>query len=49
MEDPEDFAEGLDAASRYSMMLTGTYDQVREFARQRMRLAEATLPAARPE
>jgi hypothetical protein len=46
MEDPEDFAAGLNAASRYSMMLMDTYNQVRDFALRRMRLADAALPAA---
>lgn len=45
MEDPEEFAEGLNLAGRYSLMLMDTYNRVRDFALHRMGLGEATLPA----
>ena len=45
MEDPEEFAEGLNLTSRYSLMLMDTYNRVRDFALQRMALGETTLPA----
>ena len=45
MEDPEEFAEGLNLASRYSLMLMDTYNRVRNFALLRMDLSETTLPA----
>jgi hypothetical protein len=44
MEDPEEFAEGLNLASRYSLILMDTYNRVRDFALHRMALAETTLP-----
>lgn len=46
MEDPEEFAEGLKLAGRYSLMLLDTYNRVRDFALQRMGLGETTLPAS---
>ena len=45
MEDAEEFAEGLNLASRYSVILLDTYNRVREFALHRMGLSETTLPA----
>lgn len=46
MEDPEEFAEGLNLAGRYSLMLMDTYNRVRDFALHRMALGETTLPAS---
>jgi len=46
MEDAEEFAEGLNLASRYSLMLMDTYNRVRDFALHRMALGETTLPAS---
>ena len=46
MEDPQEFAEGLNLASRYSLMRMDTYNRVRVFALHRMGLGEATLPAS---
>jgi len=46
LEDPEEFAEGLNLASGYSLMLMDTYNRVRDFALQRMGLGETTLPAS---
>jgi len=46
MEDPEEFAEGLNLAGRYSLMLIDTYNRVRDFALHRMALGETTLPAS---
>ena len=45
MEDPEEFAEGLNLASQYSLMLFDTYNRVRDYALHRMGLSETTLPA----
>ena len=45
MEDAGEFAEGLNLASGYSMMLMDTYNRVREFALRRMGLSEVGLPA----
>ena len=45
MEDPEEFAEGLNLAGRHSLMLFDTYNRVRNFAQHRMGLGEASLPA----
>ena len=46
MEDPEEFAEGLNLASQYSLILMDTYNRVRSFALQRMAIDETALPAA---
>lgn len=46
MEDPEEFAEGLNLAGRYSLTLIDTYNRVRDFALHRMALSETTLPAS---
>ena len=46
MEDPVEFAEGLNLASRYSLILMDTYNRLREYALDKMGLSEATLPAA---
>jgi len=46
MEDPEEFAEGLNLASHYSLTLIDTYNRVRDFALHRMGLGESALPAS---
>lgn len=46
MEDAEEFAEGLNLACRYTVMLMDTYNHVRDFALRRMELGETTLPAS---
>ena len=46
MEDPEEFAQGLTLASRYSLIFIDTYNRVRDFAQQRMALSGMTLPAS---
>ena len=45
MEEPGEFAEGLNLASSYSLMLMDTYNRARDFALHRMGLGEAALPA----
>lgn len=45
MEDAEEFAEGLNLASRYCLILMDTYNRVRDYALHRMGLVETTLPA----
>jgi len=46
MEDAGEFAEGLNLASRYSLILMDTYNRVREFALHRMGLGETAVPAS---
>jgi len=46
MEDPEEFAEGLNLAGEYSLMPMDTYNRVRNFAQRRMDIAETNLPVA---
>lgn len=45
MEDPEEFAEGLNLAGMYTLTLFDTYNRVRDFALHRMGLGAASLPA----
>lgn len=45
MESPQEFAEGLNLASRYSLTLIDAYNRVRNYALHKMKLPETTLPA----
>lgn len=45
MEDPEEFADGLNLAGGYSPLFIDTYNRVRDFALHRIDLGETALPA----
>ena len=45
LKDPEEFADGLNLAKRYSLVLMDTYNRVRDYALHKMGLDETTLPA----